>query len=391
MPRKTIALLDHYSPFQPGSKLERLLLAHYWLCVPFGALWVFWPHTFGRTRDLVEITAMRHLYIIIFITLCLRTYLSYRKVSWRGWLYIWPLVDAGFVTAASIIAYTEPDSWIIVLYILPIFQAAATLDLRWALTVAILSAVSCGSSEGLENLQHIYFPFRLFFLILLASLFTRLSREIAKARQNLAVSEYRNEMAMEMHDGLQQYLGAISMRLEFARSWLGKDPKKAAEIAIDQQEVARQASDELRMMVRRMRTPLLGQGLIEALRYITSLSSQRLEIPVDLVVPTELPSLPARTEHAILRIVQEALNNAAKHANASQMKVSVLVNQELNVIIEDDGVGFDPTKMVGEAGIGLQTMKERASTVSGSLAVESSQGQGTKITIKVPIPTDNLG
>ncbi len=387
---RTNALLDQYSPFQPGSKLERMLLVHYWFCVPFAALWVFWPHTFGRTRDVVEITGMRHLYVIIFITIALRTYLSYRRVSWRGWLYIWPLIDTAFVTGASIIAYPEPDSWIIILYILPILQAAATLDLRWALAVAILSAMSCGVSEGLENLQHVYFPFRLFFLILLASLFTRMAREIAKARQNLAVSEYRNEMAMEMHDGLQQYLGAISMRLEFARSWLDKDPKKAAEIAIDQQDIARQASDELRMMVRRMRTPLLGQGLIEALRYLTSLTAQRLEIPVSLEVPDELPNLHARTEHALLRIIQEALNNAAKYANASKISVTVKVSEkEIVFEVKDDGAGFDPAEMTGDKGIGLHTMRERAEAAGGSFHIESATGKGTAISVLVPI--DLLG
>lgn len=380
------SLLDHYSPFQPGSRLERLLLIHYWLCVPFGALWVFWPHTFGRTRDVVEIAAMRHLYIIIFIVLCLRSYLSYRKVSWRGWLYIWPVVDAGFVTAASVIAYTEPDSWIIVLYILPILQAAATLDLRWALTVAALSAVSCGGAEGFDNVQHVYFAFRLFFLVLMASLFTRLAKEIAKGRQELGVSQYRNEMAMEMHDGLQQYLGAISMRLEFARSLLGKDPAKAAEVAIEQQEVARLASDELRMMVRRMRTPLLGQGLIEALRYLCSLNSQRLDIPVDLHAPDELPPLPARTEHAALRVAQEALNNAAKYARASRTEVKASVEGgELRLEVTDDGAGFDLAEMTGDRGIGLQTMRERAEAVGGSLRIESGEGKGTKIIASFPL------
>ncbi|MBX3118217.1 MAG: sensor histidine kinase [Fimbriimonadaceae bacterium] len=386
MRSQTATLLEHYSPFQPGSRLERLLLVHYWLCVPFGALWVLWPHTFGRTRDVVEIAAMRHFYIIVFITLCLRTYLSYRKVSWRGWLYIWPVIDAGFITAASVIAYTEPDSWIVVLYILPILQAAATLDLRWALTVAVLSAVFCGGAVGFSDFQHVYFAFRLFFLILMASLFTRLVREIAKGRQELAVSQYRNEMSVEMHDGLQQYLGAISMRLEFARSWLSKDPAKAAEIAIEQQEVARQASDELRMMVRRMRTPLLGQGLVEALRYLCSLSAQRLDIPVDLDTPAELPSMPAPTEHAALRIVQEALNNAAKYAQAHRIEVKVrATGSSVGIEIRDDGVGYDPKIATGDKGIGLQTMRERAEAVGGSLKIETALGKGTCVQVQVPL------
>lgn len=364
------------------GRIERLLLWHLWACVPFAIPWMILPQTFGRPHSGGEIFWMRLLYGAIGISLLIRTWIALKRVGGLPWTYIWPVVDVAFITAGAQVGYAQPDSWVIALYILPVLQAAATLDMRWSVGVAVLAAVCGGSVGGFENLRYSYFLFRLVFLILVASAVTRLARGLARARADLEVARYRSELASEMHDGLQQYLGAIAMRLEHAEASAGRNEQAARASAVSVKEIARQASDELRLMLYRLRSPQIEGGSLEsALRYQAALMGERSSVAVDVRIEGTPRALPPKLEHELLRIAQEALNNAAKHAEATAVNLSLRYGADsIELAIRDNGKGL--AEETG-TGLGMETMRNRARAMGGKLTVSSEAGT----TVRVEAPT----
>jgi two-component sensor histidine kinase len=323
---------------------------------------------------------MRALLLLVGLSLGIRTVLVLRRAP-GPWAYVWPLVDVGFITAAARIGYAQPDSWIIALYVLPVLQAAATLDLRWSMAVAAIGAIACGAVNGFENLLYSYFLFRLAFLLIVASLVTRLAAGLVSARSRLALAGYRSELASEMHDGLQQYLGSIAMRLEVAE----KSPAESGPLIASVKETARRASDELRLMLHRLRSPMLkGASLAEALRYQTALVGERSDLAIDLEIEGAPFDVPPKVEHELLRIAQEALTNVVKHAQATEVRVCLAYeNGEVRLKIVDDGVGFDVHGTL--EGLGMETMRNRSQAVRGNLEVLRNPQKGTTVQVRVPI------
>lgn len=367
------------------TSLEKLILWHLWACAPFALPWLIMPDVFGQPGRDYEIPAMRILFFVIGGSLVLRTWVIYRGI--RGaWPYVWPLLDTLFITLGAYIGDAKPDNWVILLYVLPVLQAAATLDLRWSAAVAVIGAVACGvvSEGGLENLRYSYFLFRLSLLVLVASLVTQLAKGLVRARSRLEMAQYRSELSSEMHDGLQQYLGAISMRLEMVERDAERDPARVKEGAEATKTIARQASDELRLMLHRLRSPILEQGnLLEALRYQAALFGERSPVPIEVSSDGKPRRLEPKVEHALLRIAQEAINNALKHAEANRIEVSLDFEEgQTTLSVRDDGKGFDPA--VAGSGLGSETIRNRAESIGGTVAVRSAQGSGTTLVVSVP-------
>jgi signal transduction histidine kinase len=372
-------------------ELERLFLWHLWACLPFVFVWVMWPRIFGHNDPPSRIALLRLVYLAAVAYLSVRTYLTLRPWGKVPWSYVWPVADVLLISAGLAAHHTEAGSWAILLYLFPLTQAAATLQLRWALLVAGLCAgcylLVCGAGDVATSAG----AFRPFFLVLMASLVTRLGLELARAQEDLALGQYRDQLSAEMHDGLQQYLVSIAARLEIARGMMASSPRQAAEFAVDQRHLVRQAADELRAMIRRLRSPLLEQeGLTEALRQHVNLFRERSGAHAELVVTGQQERLDARIEHALLRIVQEALTNIVKHARATRITVSLDFHPDHVVCsVTDDGVGFEAqAPSAGGAdlsGLGLSTMQSRAALVDGTCEVQSRPGGGSTVTITVPL------
>lgn len=365
------------------AAVERLILWHLWACVPFAIPWMVMPEKFGRPRSVDEVVSMRILLGLVGLSLIIRTWIVLRGRGHAFWNYFWPIVDVAFITSAAHIGYAAPDSWIIAIYLLPVVQAAATLDIRWSIGVAVLSAVALGWVDDFENLKYSYFLFRLALLILVASLVTQLARGLVRARTRLEMAQYRSDLAAEMHDGLQQYLGAIAMKMEVADAWAGKDPIKALEAAGPVKEIARLASDELRLMLHRLRSPLLAKGTLEeALRYLANLCEERTGIAVDVQIEGEPRALSPKEEHALLRIAQEALTNAAKHAEATKIVVGIAYRpEETTVKVEDNGKGRSGASAPG---LGTETMQNRAAAIGATLNILDADLVGTRVEVIVP-------
>jgi len=206
-----------------------------------------------------------------------------------------------------------------------------------------------------------------------------------------AVLEERTRLAREIHDTLAQQLTAIVLQLEAAEAFVPRDRGRARSAVVEAREQARSALQEARRSVWNLRpTSLDATGLVGAITLEARRWEQRTgvatrvrgaDLPVDLAVEPQ-------AEVALFRIVQEALNNVAKHSQAAAVEVRVEQrDHSLVLAIADDGAGFLVTDGGDERRdtFGLVGMEERARLIGGTLDVESSPGSGTTVTITVPL------
>ncbi len=194
----------------------------------------------------------------------------------------------------------------------------------------------------------------------------------ARAELVTAREEERRRMRRDLHDGLAPSLASIQLQLKATQRRLpDEDPLRSsiAEIIEDM----RHATADLRRLVYELRPPLLDElGLAGALeRQFDSVTRP------DIVVSVASGSLPAAAEVAAFRIAAEAVHNAVKHSGATQVRVHIATDgSELQILVEDDGVGIRPDVVPG---VGLTAMRERAEELGGVLTVHSLGGHGTRI------------
>jgi signal transduction histidine kinase len=201
--------------------------------------------------------------------------------------------------------------------------------------------------------------------------------EIRASRQRLvaAQDEERRRIERNIHDGAQQQLVALTIKLNLTEGLIGTDPEGERELLAELRQDAACAVEDLRDLARGIYPPLLaGQGLAVALR------AQAAKSPVPTSVDAhDIARYPQDAEAAVYFCVLEALQNVAKYAGASSVRVRLAASgDELRFEVADDGTGFDPgTKAYGT---GLQGMADRLSAHDGVLEVRSSPGAGTVVT-----------
>jgi nitrate/nitrite-specific signal transduction histidine kinase len=205
--------------------------------------------------------------------------------------------------------------------------------------------------------------------------------------RTLAVMEERNRMARELHDAITQSLYGLVV---FAGA--GRELGRAGNLASMTQQferieqIAQQTLKEMRLLLFELRPLALEQeGLAGALQGRLEVVERRAGVSAHLRVD-ETIQLSASRQRELYRIAQEALNNALKHATASEVEVALRRNGkyvELEVV--DDGIGFDVDQVWDAPGFGLIGMRERVAKLGGSLIVSSSPGAGTRITVRVPL------
>lgn len=225
-------------------------------------------------------------------------------------------------------------------------------------------------------------------LRLLAGLGDALALTIDNARwfrrlRILGAEEERARIARDLHDRLGQWLTYISFELERIKS--SPTPGAAAELDALHADVQR-AIDELRETLRQMRTTVTEeQSLAEIAADLAQRWARQSGVHVDVVATESDDRLPVAVENEVLRIMQEALNNIGKHANASRVVVDWRVTPAAaRLRVADDGDGFDESRGVRETAFGLVGMRERAEVIDAELVVTSSPGAGTTIEVTVP-------
>jgi signal transduction histidine kinase len=202
-----------------------------------------------------------------------------------------------------------------------------------------------------------------------------------------AQEEERKRIARELHDETAQALTSVLVRLRLLERSL-RDRRLQRGLG-ELRDLTGSTLEGVRRLAIDLRPPMLDDlGLEAALQSHVQDFSERWPIKATFV-GSRLARLPAEVELVLYRIVQEALSNVAKHANASQVLVRLTRRgRALRLLVEDDGCGFDVegTKHSRESGLGLFGMEERLALVGGSLRVESSVGGGTRVTAEVPLP-----
>ena len=211
-----------------------------------------------------------------------------------------------------------------------------------------------------------------------------------------AVSEERRRIARELHDGMAQLSGFVKAKAGATRLLLLKDQREAAIANLTQlEEAARDLSLDVRESILNLRSSEeIGDGLAVMLEHYIERFRQLSDLEIQTFIPRGLESLrlDSDVELNILRIVQEALSNARKHAKAALVSITIEIEDEiLRVIIEDNGVGFDVEAVCDDAlSYGLCGMRDRADSIGGVFSIDSELGVMTQVIVTVPI-TENKG
>lgn len=222
----------------------------------------------------------------------------------------------------------------------------------------------------------------------------------ATEREQGALAE-RARLAREIHDTVAQGLSSIQMLLHAAE-------RTSVEPGLSHLRLARQAAAEslaeTRGIIRELTPASLDDGLLAALRRLAADQSLRSGLAVEVVVLDEQPGggadgdggsvhpLPMHMQTALLRIAQSAISNAVQHAEASRAEIVFAVSSTggVSLTVRDDGKGFDPGSIVPrpEGSFGLRAIADRAEQLGGTLVVDSAPGNGTTLTVTLPIPRE---
>ncbi|HEX8918682.1 MAG TPA: GAF domain-containing protein, partial [Chloroflexota bacterium] len=203
--------------------------------------------------------------------------------------------------------------------------------------------------------------------------------------QEVAVLEERQRLARELHDSVSQALYGIALGAKTARSLAESDPARVVEPLEYVLTLAEAGLNEMRALIFELRPESLeSEGLVAALEKQVAAIHSRHQISVDATLDRE-PNVPLVTKEALYRIAQEALHNTVKHARATSVLVRLMSGPDgVTLEIRDNGRGFDTTGNY-PGHLGLQTMRERATRLGGTLQVKSSPGNGTEIRALLPI------
>src|SRR5690349_9881100 len=197
--------------------------------------------------------------------------------------------------------------------------------------------------------------------------------------RELSIVEERNRLARELHDSVTQRLFGVALAAESAQTLLARDRAGAATELKRVSDLAREAMEELRAVVFELRPASLeAEGLATVLRkhvdVLRRVSGQAIALKV-----RDVPRLSPERAAQVLRIAQEALGNALRHAEAERIEVRL---EGLTLTVRDDGIGFDPAAVRGQR-LGLTSMQERATMLGGTLTVTSDE-HGTTVRLEVP-------
>ena len=206
----------------------------------------------------------------------------------------------------------------------------------------------------------------------------------------LAVVEERERIARDLHDGVIQAIYGVALSLEDVPSMMADEPDEAS-TRVDR------AIDSLNLTIREIRNFILGlrSELLhgaDLLAGVATLANEfgatgASDVELDLAIDPDLAaSLPTAHRVQLLQMTREALSNAARHARAKRTRIVMRTDGDAIVLrVEDDGVGFDPSAVLSAAHLGLANLHDRATAFGGTVTIESTLGEGTTLSIRVPI------
>ena len=200
--------------------------------------------------------------------------------------------------------------------------------------------------------------------------------------------EERAKISRDLHDGIGQELTALKMNLDVLSSSVEKTlSPENRDRWVEARSLSEQTLQDVRELSRILRPRMLDDlGLFPTLRWYIRNFTKRVNIPVELGLQGEEEKLNTETQTILFRIVQEALNNVAKHSRARSAIVSLeCTDEEARLRIADDGIGFNPVQSSAETGSGLAGMRDRVALYKGTFAVYSEPQKGTRVDVLIPL------
>jgi two-component system sensor histidine kinase DegS len=203
----------------------------------------------------------------------------------------------------------------------------------------------------------------------------------------------RQRLARQMHDGPAQSLTNFILQAEICQRLFDRNPDRAGEELNNLKTVASSTFQKVRDFIFDLRPMMLDDlGLLPTIRRYVENFGEKAELKTTLHILGDERRLESHREVIMFRSIQELLANARDHASASQLNITLDMGSEtITCVVEDNGKGFDADHFFsddetseGAKALGLKTMRERLELIGGTLQVESDEGQGTRITIRIP-------
>ncbi len=204
--------------------------------------------------------------------------------------------------------------------------------------------------------------------------------------------EERQHIARELHDEMGPALTAVIINLQLIGG--SKDSEESKRRLTDSIEIVDRMVQQVRDLSLALRPPLLDEvGLLSALKGYLEVQAERTGLDIQLVGPPSLDELPSEVEISAFRVIQEAVSNVIRHADADKVLVSIDVDQgALALSVQDDGAGFDPHSAMRSSrpgsALGLVGMQERVQILGGEFSIESSPNEGTRIEVRLPVEVE---
>lgn len=214
------------------------------------------------------------------------------------------------------------------------------------------------------------------------------SRELMRslARHQVGVrEEERSRIARDVHDELGQKLTALQLEVSMLGARYHDDPPELSQKLRGLLGLIDVTMDSVRSIAAELRPPVLDLGLVPAIEWQVQEFQRRTRVPCELAVGDDDIELDAERATAVFRMLQEALTNIARHAQASQVEITLMrENDRLQLTVEDNGVGMPGDRPRGKQSFGLLGLRERALMVGGEVSIDSEPGR-TTVRIALPV------
>ncbi len=206
----------------------------------------------------------------------------------------------------------------------------------------------------------------------------------------LAQEEERKRVAREIHDGPAQSLANLVLRAEICEKLLEHNPQDLQGELHELKEMVRGSLNEIRQIIFDLRPMVLDDlGIIATLKRYLADFQEKHQITVEFSTPGAQSKRLKGLETAIFRVIQEALSNVVKHAEATHVHVKVEITENVaNIVVRDNGKGFEIEEEYDDNSFGLMGMQERVELLEGKMKLDSKPGRGTEIFVQIPIKNE---
>lgn len=197
----------------------------------------------------------------------------------------------------------------------------------------------------------------------------------------------RQRLARDLHDDVAQLLAALQMDLAMLKRNLGGYSQGTADLLDSMQTIADLSVVSIRRVIGDLRPPVLDDaGLVRGIESLADDARRRFSLRIVVSVSDQVVDLSDGLVTTVYRVIQESLNNVAKHAQASTVEIAVIaVDDVLTVRVRDDGIGLSSKTLRESGGFGLCGMRERVTLLGGEFLITSSPGEGTEVVAVLPI------